>query len=208
MSTLLLVRHGETAMNSSLRYWGRTDVELGKLGLKQAERLRETLATRKIDAIFASERQRAHKTARIIASEHETDVTIYPELNEVNFGDIEGMTFEEVNQRYPDVAEAWIKGGLDFRYPGGESLSELGERAIRFACRLKDLTPEATVLIVAHSGVLRLLICHLLDIGRDNWWRFHLDFASLTTMETNDRGAVLISSNDIHHLKDGAETGR
>jgi len=208
MSTLLLVRHGETAMNSNLRYWGRTDVELGELGLKQAERLRDLLATRKIDTIFASERQRAHQTARIIASEHEANVTICPELNEVDFGDIEGMTFQEVNQRYPDVAKAWIKGGLDFRYPGGESMSELGKRAIRFASHLKDLAPEATALIVAHSGILRLLICHLIDIGQENWWRFHLDFASLSIMETNNRGAIFKSLNSTHHLEERPKAGR
>jgi len=208
MSTLLLVRHGETAMNSNLRYWGRTDVELGKLGLKQAESLRDMLATRKIDTIFASERQRALETARIIASEHEANVTIRPELNEVNFGDIEGMTFEEVSRRYPDVAKAWIKGGLDFRYPGGESLAELGERAIRFACRLNDLAPEATALIVAHSGILRLLMCHLIDIGQENWWRFHLDFASLSIMETNNRGAIFRLLNSTSHLEEEAQTGQ
>lgn len=208
MSTLLLVRHGETALNSAQRYWGSTDVELGELGLEQAERLRQTLADRKIDVIFASELQRAHKTARIIAAEHEPDVAICPELNEVNFGEIEGMTFQEATEHFPDLVKLWVVGDPKMQYPGGESLGGFYERVSGFIRRLKDIAPEETALIVAHSGVLRLLMCHLLDIGRDNWWRFHLDFASLTTMETNDRGAVLISSNDIHHLKDGAETGR
>jgi len=200
MSTLLLVRHGETALNSSERYWGHTDVKLGALGIKQAERLRELLAEENIDAIYSSDLERAWKTAEIIASRHKTDIITCAELKEVNFGELEGLTFNEIAQRYPEVVKAWIEGKPGLKYPGGESLSEFAERVTSFTRRLKNVAPEQTALIVAHSGVLRLLMCHLMDIGQENWWRFKLDFASLSVMETNSRGAILMSLNNISHL--------
>lgn len=200
MSTLLLVRHGETELKSSERYWGHTDVKLGALGIEQAERVRDLLATERIDIIFSSNLERASKTADIIASRHKMEVITCAELKEVNFGELEGLTFKEIAQRYPEVAKSWAEGKTDLKYPCGESLSELAERASNFTRRLKNVSPEQTVLIVAHSGVLRLLMCHLMGIGKENWWRFKLDFASLSVMETNSRGAILRSLNNISHL--------
>jgi len=200
MSTLLLVRHGETALNSSERYWGHTDVKLGALGIKQAERLRDLLAEEKINVIYSSNLERAWKTAEIIASRHKVDIITCAELKEVNFGELEGLTFKEIAQRYPEVVKSWVEGKTELKYPGGESLSEFAVRVTSFTQRLKNVAPEQTALIVAHSGVLRLLMCHLMDIGQENWWRFKLDFASLSVMETNSRGAILISLNNISHL--------
>lgn len=204
MTTLLLVRHGETELKSSERYWGHTDVKLGTLGMEQVEKLRDLLATEKIDIIFSSNLKRASKTAEIIASRHNAKIIICAELREVNFGDIEGLTFNEVTQRYPEVAKSWIDGNLELKYPGGESLGEFAKRVTSFTRRLKNVTPEQTALIVAHSGTLRLLMCHLMGIGPQNWWRFRLDFASLSVMETSNRGAILVTLNNISHLKEEA----
>ena len=200
MSTLLLVRHGETELRSSERYWGQTDVKLGALGINQAERLRDLLATERIDAIYSSNLKRASVTAEIIASKHNTAIITCAELGEVNFGEIEGLTFNEVAQRYPEVVKAWIEGNPELKYPGGESLGEFIERVSGFARRLRNVAPEQTALIVAHSGSLRLLIGHLLGIGPQHWWRLWLDFASLSIVATNAQGTVLRSLNNTSHL--------
>ena len=201
LSTLLLVRHGETELKSSLRYWGYTDVKLSTLGIKQAGRLRDLLAAEKIGAIYSSNLKRASATAEIIASRHNTKVITCAELRELNFGEIEGLTFDEVAQRHPEVAKSWIEGDAELKYPGGESLTEFLERLTHFARHLMTLAPEETALIVSHSGSLRLLICHLLGIGPQHWWRFRLDFGSLSILETNSRGAILKSLNHTSHLK-------
>ena len=200
MSTLLLARHGETVLKSSVRYWGHTDVELSALGIEQAERLRDLLATEKIDAIYSSDLKRASTTAEIIASKHNIEVIICPEIREVCFGELEGLTFDEVKQRYPEVVKSWMEGGLDLKYPGGESLAEVSERASDFSSRLRTLPAEQTTLIVAHSGFLRLLMCHLLDIGPQHWYQLHIDFASLSTIETHSQRAILRSLNNTSHL--------
>ena len=205
MSKLLLVRHGDTALNSAMRYWGQTDVELSAAGLKQAERLSVRLATEKIDIIYSSDLRRASITAKTIASRHQLDVITCTELREVNFGDFEGLTFDEVSQLHPEVAELWAKGSTTLKYPGGESLKQLNSRVGKFLVRLKKHAPETTVLITAHSGVLRTLICQLLGIGIQHLRQFHLDFASLSILETYPQGTIVNLLNDTSHLK---ETGK
>lgn len=202
MSRLFLVRHGDTKLNSAERYWGQTDVELSAAGLNQAEKLSKRLATEKIDAVYSSDLERALITARTIASRHHRlDVVTCAELREVNFGQIEGLNFSEVSRLHPEVAELWATGNATLKYPGGESLEELNNRVGKFLVRLKKHPPEATVLIAAHSGVLRILICQLLGIGPQFMRQFRLDLASLSILDTYPQGAILSLLNDVSHLE-------
>ncbi len=200
MSRLLMVRHGDTELNSAERLWGRTDVKLDALGLKQAERLRERLAKERIDAIYSSNLQRALVTAEIIAAKHQLKVITCTELREVDFGELEGLTINEVDQRYPEVTELRMKRSLEMKYPGGDSFLEFSQRVSKFLRRLEHHTTGETVLIVAHSGVLRILLCRLLDMDLRHRWQLHVDLASLSILETNQRGAILKSLNDVCHL--------
>ena len=205
MSRLLLVRHGETELNSAERYWGNSDVKLSVTGLRQAERLRDRLVEERIDAVFSSVLRRAKATAETIASRHRLEIITCSELREVNFGELEGLTFEEVNQLYPEVTKLWVEGSPELEYPGGESLRDFDKRVSGFASRLEKYALEETILIVAHSGSLRTLMCQLLGIEMRYRRQLRLDLASLSIMETYDQGAILVSLNDVCHL---AEKGR
>jgi len=200
LSKLLLVRHGDTEAGSGLRYWGQTDVKLSAVGLSQAESLRNRLATQKIDAIYTSNLKRAIVTARTIDSKHQLDIINCDELNEVNFGKIEGMTFDEVNQLYPEVAEVWISRSLNLFFPDGENFDEFNNRVSKFLSRLEKHAPEETILIVAHAGPLRLLVCHILGLELRHWRQFRLDLASLSIVETYPQGAIVSLLNDVSHL--------
>jgi len=200
LSRLLLVRHGDTELNSAERYWGQTDVKLNAAGLRQAERLRDRLAEEKIDAIYSSNLKRALVTAEIIASRYQLAVITCAELREIDFGHLEGLTFNEINQLYPEVAELRMKRSPKLKYPGGDSFIEFGKRVSKFLSRLEQHTAEETILIVAHSGVLRVLICRLLDMDLGRLWQFPLDLASLSILETNQQGGVLSLLNDVSHL--------
>ena len=200
MSRLLMVRHGDTLLNSAERLWGRTDVKLDALGLKQAERLSERLAEERIDVIYSSNLQRALVTAEIIAAKHQLKVITCAELREVDFGELEGLTINEVDQRYPEVTELRMKRNLEMKYPGGDSFLEFSQRVSEFLSRLEHHTIGETVLIVAHSGVLRVLLCRLLDMDLRHRWQLHVDLASLSILETNQRGTILKSLNDVCHL--------
>lgn len=200
MARLLLVRHGETELNSSLRYWGRTDVPLGDAGVRQAERLRDRLKSEKINFVYSSDMKRALVTARIIAGSHERDVIVCPELREIDFGQLEGLTFDEVNRLYPEVARLWTERNPELTYPGGESVAELDKRVSDFRSRLAKHNDEETVLIVAHSGVLRTLACQLLNMEPKYRWQIRLDLASLTIVDTYPNWATLTLLNDVSHL--------
>ena len=201
MSKLLLVRHGNTQLNSAERYWGHTDVGLGADGLQQAARLRDHLADEEINAVYTSDLKRAIVTAEIIASNHHLDITICPELRETNFGEFEGLTFKEINRRYPELSKMWSNWDLKLKFPGGESVDELIARVIKFPRRLEQHKPEETILVVAHSASLRMLICHLLGIKLEHWRQLRLDLASLSILDTYPQGAILSSLNDVSHLK-------
>lgn len=201
MSRLLLVRHGNTKLNSHERFWGKTDVELGADGIKQAERLRDRLASLKIDAIYASNLSRARVTAEIIAAKHKTAIVTCAELSEINFGYIEGLTFEEISQRYPDLAKLLADWSISPEFPGGESFKEFNERVKRFIPRLENHAPKETILIVAHAGTLRLLICNLMGIDIKYWRQMRLELASLSILDTYPQGAILTLLNDVSHLE-------
>ena len=201
MSRLLLVRHGETELNSSERFWGRTDVALSAAGLRQVEQLRDRLAAEKIDVTYSSNMRRASLTAETIASKHKLEVTICPELREIDFGQLEGLTFDEICQLHPEIAELWTNWDLHTKFPGGESVDELDTRVSKFLDRLKKHAPEETILVVAHSAPLRLLICHLLGIELWHWRQFRLSLASLSIVGTYPQGAILTLLNDVGHLR-------
>ena len=200
MSKLFLVRHGDTTLNSAERYWGETDVELSADGLRQAERLRDRLAAERLDFVYSSDLQRAFVTAKTIASGHQLEVITCPELKEINFGEFEGLTFDEISQNYPEMVKLWTEWSLQVRFPGGESVDELNQRVTRFLERLETHSEKETVLIVAHSAPLRLLICHLLGIELRHWRQFCLNLASLSILETYPQGAIISLLNDTSHL--------
>jgi len=200
LSRLLLVRHGDTELNSAERYWGRSDVKLSAAGIRQAERLRGRLAVEKIDAVYSSNLERALVTAEIIASSHQLAVITCAELREVNFGQLEGLNFSEISRLYPEVAKLWAERSTKLKYPGGESLVEFNTRVSKFLSRLDKHTVGETILIVAHAGVLRTLVCQLLGIDPQRRWQIRLDLASLSIMETHQQGAILSLLNDVSHL--------
>jgi len=200
MSKLFLVRHGDTKLNSAERFWGQTDVELSAAGLRQAEGLCHRLATQRIDVIYSSDLQRALATAKTIASGHQLEVITCPELREINFGECEGLNFEEITELYPEVAKLRANWRFSLKFPGGESVDEVNTRVTKFLDRLKKHAPEETILIVAHSAPLRMIICHLLGIELWHWRQFRLGLASLSILETYQQGAIISLLNDTSHL--------
>jgi broad specificity phosphatase PhoE len=203
LAKLLLVRHGETTQNSSQRYWGKTDVGLGVQGVYQAERLRGRLASEKIDFAYSSQLMRTVTTAEIVVSKHDIKVIQCPQLNEIDFGDMEGLNFGEINDKYPEITRMWKEREPDLTYPNGESLYQMDNRVGEFRELLNQHLENETVLIVAHSGILRTLICQLLGLDMVHRWNLRLDLASLSIVETYPETAILSLFNDTAHLAEG-----
>jgi alpha-ribazole phosphatase len=197
---ILLVRHGETELQSSLRYWGKTDVTLGPIGLHQAEQLRDRLAMEKIDSIYSSELKRAADTADIIAARHNLKIITCPELREVDFGRLEGLEFSEIHSQFPEIEKMWLTRDPALIYPDGESLTDFENRVATFEARLNNHRANETILIIAHAGVLRTLICRLLGLEMKTRWSLRIDLASLSIIETYLEINMLCLLNDVSHL--------
>ncbi len=200
MPKLLLVRHGRINLQKEDRYWGSTDIPLSDTGTKQAEQIRDILLDEKITHVYASNLMRARDSAKIIAAPHKREVTACEEMNEFNFGYAEGLTYEEIKKLHPALAEELARMG-DISFPGGESLDKFYARTKAFLKRLEPHKQTDVIAIVAHAGSLRMLICHLLGLEQNLWYRLRIDHASLTIMDMYPHICILNSLTDTHHLK-------
>jgi broad specificity phosphatase PhoE len=167
--TLVLVRHGETEGESSIRYHGRNDVKLSKLGLEQMIATRRELESRfgnvRFDHLFTTPLSRAFESARLIAGDAATIVTI-EDFIEVHFGLFEGLTADEIRERHPIEFEKWNADRLapSYTYPEGESRALFAERVERGLLKTLQLIDAAEssesqhILIAAHRGVIRTIV--------------------------------------------------
>jgi broad specificity phosphatase PhoE len=161
---LVLVRHGETEGQSSIRLHGATDVALSSLGLQQIERVAAALAAEPgFAAVLASPLQRSRAAAALVAAGQRPPppVTVVPEFAEVDFGAWEGLTFAEVAERDPSGHGRYVAEGLGFTYPGGESRQAFWDRVQAGARRVLATPASPRVAAVLHKGVIKAVIAAL-----------------------------------------------
>jgi broad specificity phosphatase PhoE len=201
MTTILLVRHGQTAWNREERFRGQIDLPLDDTGLQQAEAMARRISQNwQPDAIYASSLQRALQTAASIARACGLHTIIDDGLLDINYGDFAGLTPEETRNRYPELARAWQQSPQSVQFPNGESLAEVRSRAEADMREMVAAHPNQTVVVVTHVVVCRLLLCSLLGLDNDHFWQFEPATASLSIFEISMRGGVLRSFNDTCHL--------
>jgi len=196
------VRHGLTEFNSARRFMGYSDIGLSEAGCWQAERLRDYLARETIDAAYSSDLKRAVATAETICEGRKVDIVACPELRELNYGSCEGLTFGEIGSRYPRVAEMCVNFTRELEFPDGEHFEGFQERACGFLERLDKHGPSETILVVSHSGPLKVLLCRLLGIDTVHWLKLGVDTGSVSVVQISPRGAILSHLNDTSHLRD------
>jgi len=196
---LLLVRHGETDWNLAQRFQGHSDVPLNQVGLQQAQALKDRLSDEIITSFYSSDLERAHETAKIIAN-GKIDLQSDSRLREVHFGDWEGLTYNEIQEKYPGQLAAWEQDVYKTAPPNGETLEALASHTQSFLNDLLLKNKDETILIVAHGGVIRVLICLALNLPATMYWQFHVDSASLSEIAFYPAGAILNFMNDTNHL--------
>jgi alpha-ribazole phosphatase len=201
MPHLILVRHGETAWNAQRRYQGIADIPLSELGQAQAAALAECLTGERIDMIHASDLQRACHTAETIATRHGLPVCTDPRLREIAFGRWEGLTYAEIEARYPTELGRWVMDPASCPPPGGEALDRLQVRVASWLGELAQGHSHQAVLVVAHGGSLQMLLCLALGLSPAARWRFRVDPASISALDLYAEGAILSLLNDRHHLE-------
>ncbi len=200
MTEIILVRHGETEWNVEKIFRGRIDIELNETGIKQAELLAEYLSDLKIDAIYSSPLKRALKTAEIIVGYHKLDVEIAPGLIDFDYGKWQGLSHQEVKDKYKELYAEWIKNPHQIKMPAGESLDEVRERA-RSVVDDVIAKHDGTVVLVSHRVVNKALICALLGLDNSHFWNIRQDTCGMTTFTYENGRFILTKHNDISYLK-------
>jgi alpha-ribazole phosphatase len=197
---LILARHGQTDWNAQRRYQGQMDIPLNETGCQQAAALARCLADTDLDAIYASDLQRAKMTAQAIAQLHGQTVVPEPRLREMSFGVWHGLTFNEIQERETDKLTAWLADPMHVAPPEGETLAEVTARVQSALDDTLQAHPEGTVLWVAHGGVLRVLLSLALGLEPQGHWRFQISVASLAELWFYNSGVTLTRLNDTYHL--------
>jgi len=198
---LILVRHGETLWNRENRVLGHTEIELTEKGRKQAERLALALKDEKVTAIYSSPLRRARETADAIARVHHLAVVTDDALKELDAGDLDGLTFDQVMEHYGDFLKQWLEDIPSLRMPGGESLAELRERAWGAVERIANHHPDGVVILVSHSFAIMSIISKALGMSLSNFRRLRLSVASISILNFGQRGISLLQFNDTCHLQ-------
>lgn len=194
---LLLARHGATTWNTESRLIGRTDFPLSDEGKQQARQLAARLAHEDIDTIYTSSMKRAAETAAIIADSCQLSPRADARLREIDFGQWEGLTIDEVQRRFAESLMAWQTG---VGPPGGESPASLMQRIQAFIDDLAARHMGATVLVVSHGGVFQAMIFLTMKLPFRNDWHFYMYNASISELWLTADKAVMVSLNDTHHL--------
>ncbi|MFZ0134944.1 MAG: histidine phosphatase family protein [Desulfobacterales bacterium] len=179
MTMLFLMRHGAIEHPEAGRFIGQTDVALGRNGRLQAEAWQDEFKSIEFTAVWSSDLSRAAETAAIVFAGHAAAVRTSRELREIHLGQWEGVPRRRVRDERPDLWETRGKDLAGFRPPGGESFRDLQRRVVLPVTRMADETP-GNVCIVTHAGVIRVLICHFLDMPLSNLFRIRVDYGSLS----------------------------
>ncbi len=178
---IYLLRHGRTVRPGT--YTGLTDIELSDTGRKQVVSLQPVLAEAVFDQCYCSPLKRCRETFALL--ELETACSVDEQLREIDFGQWEGLRFDQVEQRFPGQIDRWSCLQEAFGFPGGD---EIGQFNHRVCCWFDKLLKNKfnRVLIVSHAGVIRTAICHLLAIDLSCVFAFSIGEAGLARVVISD----------------------
>jgi len=189
-TTIWLIRHGLTD-GADDRCCGRYDVRLSADGIRQAKAIATRLARESIANVYSSHLSRAVETARIVVEPHGLPFRTLDELAEMNFGDLEGLRYEEIQQRYPDIFHSWMTRPTETRFPNGESFTQMKARVLRALDLLLYRHRNQSIAIITHAGVIRLMLAQALCIPDNQIFRLEQGYGAINRIEYFDHGPVV-----------------
>jgi broad specificity phosphatase PhoE len=203
---LILVRHGETDDNKALVFQGQGGRGLNARGREQAQRLAGRLAggsDGRPTALYSSDLERARETAAILGGALGLEATLDPDLREVHLGGWQGLSYADIEARFPDEYAAW-RAGRDIRRGGGETYAELGDRMTRAVDRIAAAHAGGAALIVSHGASLKTLAARVLHVPTEGMRAFRVQAnTGITVIERDEDGSSrVLVWNDAAHLHD------
>lgn len=201
MTRVILVRHGQTEWNRVERFRGHADVPLNETGLKQAEATGRRVAEKwKPIAVYSSPLSRAVKTAEAIAKHFDLKVQIHPGLADIDYGDWQGLSPDEVRERWAEMLDKWYTAPQLAVIPNGETLAALRERALKTVNELAKCHAGETILLLGHTVINRVILLGVLGLENERFWRIKQEPCAINLFDMEDGDYTLVSLNDTCHL--------
>ena len=202
MTRIILVRHGRTEWNRVERFRGRADVPLNETGLMQAEATGQRVASGwQPVAMYSSPLVRAVRTGEAIARHFDLPVQIHSGLADIDYGEWQGLTPDEVKVRWPEIYHAWYDQPHLACIPSGETLQDLRTRGMAVVNELAARHGDQTIVLVGHTVINRIILLGVLGLGNDRFWHLHQDTCAINVFEVKNEDYVLVSLNDTCHLR-------
>lgn len=186
---ITLIRHGALDSNLDDCYVGRLNAPLSDKGHSQARQLAKRLSTHNIDSLWCSPSLRAQQTVAPLVEHLARPCTIKVQLDEVNFGRWEGLTFEKICATDPELVDQWAKFSDDFSFPDGESQHDFHHRIAEIIEQIH--AHSGHLALVTHGGVIRALLCQLLGFSKHDYLKFEVNRGAFVTLTLRDQHAVL-----------------
>ena len=201
MTRLIVVRHGRTEWNRVERFRGRADIKLDEVGIKQAEAAAARIADWQVSAVYSSPLCRALATAEILVRPFGLEVKLLPGIIDIDYGEWQGLSPEEVAAKDGGLYSKWMESPHEVKFPGGESLAAVRERAASAMDGLIAQHPKETVVLVSHKVVCHILILSLLGLDNSHFWQIAQDVCAINLFEVRGGVPSALSLNDTCHLK-------
>lgn len=201
MTTIYLIRHGQTDWNKDKIFRGKADVPLNAHGRKEAAALASHLKHVVPVACYSSPLSRALETAEAAVKLHSVDVRVDEGIIDIDYGEWQGMRDEEVRERFSEMYRRWQERPYRVRFPGGESLAMVKKRALASMDRIRTENPGGLVFVVAHRVVTKVLMCAALGLGNSAFWRIRQDNCAYNIIEFSGSEAVVVLMNETCHMK-------
>lgn len=195
MTTVYIVRHGETDSNVCGACLGHSDIPLNEMGREQVRLLAKKFIDVEFDAVYVSPLLRTIDTAAAIKKK--APMIMSYGLIERDYGDWENMTFKEIEAKFPDKYREWRENWIDFVLPGGESAAQHQKRVDETLDKITSAHKDECILIVTHLGTARHIISHILGLSTEQSWRFTLDNAGVAIMQSDNDGRWLLKGLNI-----------
>jgi alpha-ribazole phosphatase len=180
---LYLVRHGQVINFSTGVLNGHNNVDLSDLGIRQMESAAARLKNEDLAAVYCSDLTRSARGAEIIAREHDLVPVSSSLLRELDFGLWAGLTYAEIQERYPGTLEERKKRFVDYRVPGGESIRDLTGRVIPTVREIVTEYHRKQIALIAHGGVNRLILADAMNLDLHNFYLIEQDYGCLNIVD-------------------------
>jgi len=200
MVKLILVRHALTVDNQKSRLSGQIDSSISEEGREQIDKITNYLKDFDIDKIYTTTSSRTKDTVKKLSELKSIEIIEKESLKEISFGDFEGLTFDEIKDKYPKEFQDMIEKGYEYKYPNGESLIDSYNRVCIELDNIISNNDNRTILICSHGGTIRNIITYLISNSYKYHWNFKIDNGSVTILEVQDGFTVITAMNNTSFI--------